>query len=700
MSSVDRATKRRRVVELTIALLEGPQAFFSFYALSWPFWGRLLSFLGFMAVAVLVAALILRWIEALERPSPSARFGEYIVIVAKGAVRWTVYGLPGIIAVTAVFFFVTSVWPYTTNRVWPALTHHQVCGAPMDLRVVAGPENAAALLTDAADRYVAEKSRNGCRTVTVTVTAASSLDQLESGLAGGWVGPDSSLDRLDCAKLPSRLALLGPQPDIWIPESGETVDWVRDRLGHGDSCSLAQNPLRVEIGSVHATGSIGSSPLVLGVFADADRPEVGGDAGQPSLAALLQAFTNYRLLDLKSVVRPSPDTSESALLSTPFLYRALRTADQTDEDVERLLDHEPMAGGDATSLLCRFRADDAAGKGPPSNAAVVLPESVLARYDHGDALRQDVSCPWRVPSAKWQLYPFYTSDLPMLDYPFVHLRWPGQDTGRRNEAVEDFYHWLAKGQSTREGLRTTAGRYPADSPYRKSLQSRRNDVPETVSRPTLHDSSCAGSLSRTLDCYDSARPKYPLSLMIDISGSMANTVAGGPRLARAQGVAERVMADVRSGSPISLYLFSSVTHPANGPTGDTGDGATFDNVLGAVRRATTNGRDLDLVTAVGQAVPSLKQGRQTLLLLTDGQIPNTNPDTARRARELAKQLKDRLPALRVLTVLTGPSGCGDPPVRDFVGAFGKDSCLAQGQLTTDDFASLVASDIAGGWERP
>lgn len=692
MSSVDRATKRHRVVQLTIALLQGPGAFFTFYATKWPFWEQLLFFLGIMAVAVVLAAVLLRWIESPS--SPGSGIADYIEIVVSGAARWTVRGLPGVAAATAVFFLVTSVVPYTTNRLWPSLTHHEACGEPMDLRVVTGPENAA-LLTEAAHRYAAEKSGNGCRTVTVTVATISSLDRLKNGLASGWVSPESALDRLDCSKLPSRLALLGPRPDIWIPDSGETVDWVRDGLDSGDSCSITQNPIRVEVGSVHAAGSVGTSPMVLGVFADADRPDLGGDAGRPSLAALLQTFQTYRIVN--SVVRPSPDTSESALLSTPALYQALRAADRaSDEDVERSLDQSPLSTGDATSLLCRFRADDAAGKTPPTNTAVVVPESVLARYDRGDDLRQDVSCPGRVPSAKWRLYPFYTGDLPLLDHPFVHLRWPGEDTGRRAQAVDDFSHWLEHGELTHEGLRTAAGRFPASTPYRKILQSQRNDVPETVSRPALHASACGGSLSRGLDCYDKARPKYPLSLMIDISGSMANTVAGGPRLARAQGLAERVMADARSGTPTRLFFFSSVTHPATGPIGDTGDGTAFDDVLGAVHRATTDGRDLDLVTAVGQALPWLKQGKQTLLLLTDGQ-PKTDPqDAARRARDLAEQIRDRVPALRVLTVLTGPSGCDDPPVRDFAGAFGPGSCLDRAQLTTDDFAGLIASEISGG----
>lgn len=696
MSSGGRRDERHRGLDLALVLFQCAGVILAVYSgqlLSLPWWGQLLILL---VVTTFVVALAVA-IEAGFRPSstlpenPLRNGGPFtrMKVVVRGAAKWSTYGVPGIVAALIIFALPTNVWP--------ALTSDGSCDEPIDLRVVTGPENVSPLL-EAARRYVVERSRQGCRTTAVTVTENSSIDGLRDGFAGGWTSRGSDLNGTDCERLPTRVTLLGPRPDIWIPASRSVAEGVREDVNTQDACPLDENPVRVKA-DLAIRGSVGSSPVVMGVFADANRPDLGGEPGKQSLASLLRAFRTNEVLDF--VARPSADTSEPALLSTPVLYRALRESGWAGEEratAEEILEQSRISASDPASLLCRFREDDAAEVSPPAGTAVIVPENILARYDYGDELGEEAACQARRPSEKWRLYPYYTSDLPVVELPFVHVRWPGEDTGRRNEAVEDFRNWLANDELTRAGLRTVSGELSADNPRLRGLRNDGHAVPEPMSpHPLRGDTGCVGSLDQILGCYNDTRPTNPVSLLLDISGSMANVVAGGPRLALAQELAQRIVTGVRPETPISLFPFSTVTQPkAAGPAASSNNAAARTDVLGAIQRATVNGGDLALTTAVDQTAQRLRLGRQTLVLLTDGQALNTNPGHADRARDLAEQLTADNRGLRVLIVPTDPTDCGDRPVASIADAFGEGSCVDNRQGTIDDFASAVVSEILWG----
>ncbi|HEU5156215.1 MAG TPA: vWA domain-containing protein [Streptosporangiaceae bacterium] len=622
--------------------------------------------------------------------------------VSWAAVRWAAFGAPGIAGALIVFLLATNVWS--------AVTRDSSCAEPVDLRVTTAPEDVVPL-TEAARRYVAEKSRRGCRAASITVTGNSSIGQLEKGFVNGWTSQGTALDDSDCAHLQARVTLLGPQPDIWIPSSRALAETVQAALEEPadpkerDECSREAHPVRAKAHlDIHE--SIGSSPMVVGVFADFNRRELGGVPGEQRLAALLSTFSDKQVLD--SVTRTSADTSESALLATPVLYQALREAKWVDDGKmapERLLDQGGTSAGDAASLLCQFRDDDAHGRTPPTEGtAVIVPESVLARYDHGDDLGEEAACQGRVPSPKWRLYPYYTADLPVIEHPFVHVRWPGEDTASRDRAVEEFRAWLADGELTNEGLRTAAGTFPDDAVRLRGLRKDGQDIPDAMPpHPLRGDPGCVESLEQVRTCYNEARPMDPLTLLLDVSGSMANPgPKGGQRLARAQEVAQSVAANVRPETTISFYPFSTAALPETERVISSDNDDARENVLGAIQREVPAGQDLPLATAVEQTAARLLRGTQTIVLLTDAQQVNDTPATRARDADQARALAERLEkyrGLRLLIVPTGPPDCRAPRIALIIDAFrdrGTAACVGSPQDALDDLASAVVSKVLWG----
>ncbi|MDL4819108.1 vWA domain-containing protein [Actinomadura opuntiae] len=644
--------------------------------LSLPWWGQALFIAG--AVGAFFGAV------AVMTTGGSGVWAKVKIVLAQvvGVVKWS---WPGIVGAAVVISGVVLVPPLVTAN--------GECGKPVDLRVVTDAENVAPLAA-AAQRYVTEKSEHGCRRVTVDVAGDAPTDEVKNGFARGWTSPGIDLNDGDCTSLPARATLLGSQPDVWIPADRTVAEGVRQYSEGGGTCSAKQNPLRAKA-DLDIGGSVGTSPVVVGVFGDADRQDLAGDQGRQSLTALLHVFSADQVLN--SVARPSPDTSDSALLATPVLHQALRSgwAGGDREPVEKILDQSRISAGDAASMLCAFRDDDAAGKNPPGDVAVIVPEDLLARYDHGDVL--GTGCRSGPPSQKWRLFPYYTADLPALDHPFVHVRWPGEDTARRDEAVAAFRKWLDGGELAREGLRTVSGKLAAGNGVVRSLRDG-HVVPDAMPPHHLRgDAGCVGSLQEVKDCYADARPAYPLSLLVDVSGSMANPVTkGGPRLGRAQDLALRIVGDVRPTAPTSLFLFSAVTRPETGPIASSGNEATRPDVQAAIQRAVTNGRDLALTTAIEQAAGRLHRGKQTLVVLTDGQAAATNRDGAAQARGLAGRLRADKPGLRLLIVPTGPGDCGAEPVASIAATFGPGSCIGRPQAAVEDLVSLVMADVFWG----
>ncbi|MBO2459070.1 substrate-binding domain-containing protein [Actinomadura violacea] len=648
-----------------------------------PWWGQALVILGIVVLGIAIVAVTTSAGAGPGIWTKIKAVAGRAVEVARWALGLLRLGIAGIAAAVVVLLAIMFVPP-----LWSVITSGGACGEPIDLRVVTDAENVGPLGA-AARRYMADRSGGGCRTVTVDVTADAPAEQAEAGFAHGWTSPGTGLSPDDCSSRPPRATLLGAQPDVWIPASSIIARGVRDYVEGLRTCSGKASPVLVRA-HLDVQGSVASSPLVLGVFPRSDQPSLV--SGKQGLKSLLDAFYQDDLV--RSLARPSPDASTSGLLATPLLYQVMPGSGGDPAKVEEALAQTEAPAGDAVSMLCELQKGAAA---PPDRMAVIVPESVLARYDHGDA----PGCPSGRPPQQWRLSAYYANDLPVLDFPFVHVRWPGQDDGRRDEAVADFRKWLQRDALTRDGLRTPSGRLTADDHAVGGLRNGDHSVPDLVPpRPLAGGANCAGPMEELFHCFQNARPPLPLSVMLDVSGSMANPSGpqSEPRLGFAQEMALRIMGGIRPSAPTSLFQFSRPPRSkpdyrmANGGlvAASGGESDRLD-VETAVQKATTTGWDLALTSAIAQAAPHLPLGKQTLVLVTDGQAASTNSGAGGQAAALARQIKKDYPELTLLIALTPQSDCRAEPVASIAAAFGPDTCKSAD--TVDEITSLVAAQI-------
>jgi hypothetical protein len=643
-----------------------------------PLLGTLLIVMAVLVVAAVVVAFVLHPVDI----SPE-RFKDLIksaIRLQLGALRWLLYGLPGV-AVTLLAF--GAVWVSSGTS----------CAAPVDLRVLTAPENVTAL-TGAAARYVAAGSRGGCRTAIVTVTAGSSIEDIKQGFAHGWATPGS--DGTDPGAVSKPVSYLGPRPDIWIPDTTLAAVDARDQVAGPDTSASGRSggdgPAGDDVSArLDMDATIGTSPMVIAVFKGSYSFDSREGATWPSLASLLGELRQR----VDTLARPSPQSSEAALMATPTLYEALKKSPLPkmkgggDTKAEELMNSGGLVAGDAAALLCRFRGQDAQRAAPPVRAAVVVPEIALAQYDSGAPMGS--TCPGGArPSPQWRLYPYYAQDLPVLDHPFVHVRWPGEDSKARDHAVDDFQAWLRSHALGDDGLRTPSGELPNDAPMLSGLVA--GYGPDALPRrvvshqPDYVDGNPV-SLPGALHSYAGGRPQTPFDLLLDVSGSMAEPLTGGEsRLIRAQEIAGSVVASAREGDSMAFGAFSE-----NSAARLTA-GRREDNEQ-EIQQARVNGGDLALVQAIDQAAATMQfTNPGELVVLTDGESTAKNP----RADTEAAALHRKYPALHVHFVLTGPKTCEDEPIKTISHALGGRACVDGSARSPDDTAGLVMTDVLWG----
>jgi hypothetical protein len=682
---------RREYPWIGLAVAAG-EIFFAVYGqsvLSLAIWLQLVIMLGTLAF---IAAVIAIFTHPPNRNTINL-FLDALVNVQRWAFLWIVRALLGI--AVAVLAFVVPPWLRSLG---------DPCEVATELRVVTGPENVTALQA-AADRYVADKSGGGCRNVTVTVTPNSSITGLRQGFISGWLKPGANAGSPASPKsAPRQVAFISPRPDIWIPDTKFAADHVRDYV---EDQSEPLSPLASSSKArLRFDGTVGTSPMAVGVFTKDYR-------SVPSQVTLSNLVSRLRTEQgLQALVRPSPDTSEAALVSTPVLYQALSEGNDpwtgSDPEAEELFntrgrlpgDQTALQTSDATALLCRFRAAEARGEPPPPGIAVVAPEKVIAAYNHGDGL--GTACQGGQAPNQWRLSLYYPTDLPVLDHPFVQVHWPGEYTSHRQSAIDDFRDWLGDDALTRFGFRTGSGEVaPPDeaNPLLQGLQEGGGVIPGTVEpRPVAGRPDCAVSLQQALDCYVAARPVTSLSLLIDVSGSMIQLAGpeGERSLLRAQEVAGRMVSGARTRDQIRVRTFSTERPPESGSHTTISGDEERDELQAQIQQAGLAGSDLRLTEAIRMATRELRSGTQSLVVLTDGQVPRSNEGVAEEAPELARRLQAENPLLRIFIVLIGPKRCDEPPVKPLADALGKGSCVDGSETSTEDVADSVISTILWG----
>ncbi|GAA2152164.1 hypothetical protein [Actinomadura napierensis] len=583
------------------------------------------------------------------------------------------------------------------------------CGQPLELRVLAPPE-ALTPLRAAANEFADEGESRGCRRYGITVVPDSGPVPLYDAFRRLW-------RRSGQADEPHAddEQLFGPQPDIWIPSSTAEFDYVPKTPGQvggtkgtalgagGGGGGAAERPAEGDPYFV-PRGSLGTSPLVLALFTRAHESVADPTAApiSPSTAALLRRFADAGV-DLHAIARPVPETSAAALAVTPALYGSTQGDDNSGD--ERFAEPANLVAPDGVSLLCRFRQEAAAGNaGPPDDIAVAVPEQVLYDYDMGRPLGDrcggvDADDP---SYAKWVLHPYYATDLPTLNYPFVQVRWRGQDTEARNTAVTEFHDWLVRHPLTMQGFRDGSGYVPSAREgdtrhyYLSRLQSAAGGdlIPNEVSLDPPK------GVRETLTAIGAARPRVSVSLMLDVSGSMGGAArsGGGSRLAQGTSFLQSLVSQLQTNDRAGLQVSSATASPTGAGTfGNVPrDAASPDQknlITGRLQAVASGGGDQALSDAIAAA--DTGSGKEDLVLVTDGQVPRTNPHLASRASWLAGDFRRRHPDLRLTVVLTGPVGCDASPVSEIVAALGAKGkgCVPLTDAPVDEQAAQLLSEL-------
>jgi len=398
------------------------------------------------------------------------------------------------------------------------------CAPPVQLRLLTDPD-AQPTVSRAVDAFLASGANhdgNGCRRAGISLDAPKSDDAVTGFLhAAQWQSPHAT-----GSFQPQRD--IGAQPDVWIP--GSSVSYRRAQ-SEASGSGAATLDLR---------GSVAYSPLVLAVLRTVAVP--AADVTGVPLTDLVSHLetTNKRAV----VLRADPEYTDSAQLATVGLYAANSGetpagAGRVDvlEQQAALLSPAPRSSYELMCSLASGRNRLADGTSVEDQAAVLVPEQVMAQFNAPSGAHDETGCD---TGTLGQRTPEYPADVGMLDLPFVHVTWRDgdRDAGPRNTAVEALYQWLTakdgqrvftdagyRGLSTHEG---DASPPPAGSwltgPGRAIGQL----------QPFGYDVS-AGSVDKALAEFRTARGYGQVLYLLDSSTSMGdvgNKVWSGPGRAK------------------------------------------------------------------------------------------------------------------------------------------------------------------------
>lgn len=324
-----------------------------------------------------------------------------------------------------------------------------ICGQATELRVLTSADKEDAI-REAANDYMSEHEDDGCREVNVHVTSTATSGPVIAALDSDWRH--------------SALREIGPQPDVWLPESSIDVRQV--------------TPSALAIRSL---GSIGSARVVLATTG-------------PAAAGSVQ-FRDVGRLDRLKPVRTNPASSTAGLLVTHRLYEGRGGHER--RAVERAI---LTSGDDPRSLLCQLRQTPGRSE---QQSTFFVPENVLSDFRNDRALG---GCPARQQHAA-RVRTVNLTPATVLDHPCLRLvtgglggdekspRRPRGDDVKRRQAATGFCRFLKGGEG--RGTLSAHG----------LLAPRRGDVPDVKANELLAQ-------------WESARLPARVLLALDVSGSM------------------------------------------------------------------------------------------------------------------------------------------------------------------------------------
>nr|WP_269153241.1 VWA domain-containing protein [Streptomyces halstedii] len=574
------------------------------------------------------------------------------------------------------------------------------CAPPLELRVLTDPD-LLPTVQKAADVYMARGQRH-CRDVNLTVYAAQATDAVAAFRSSSlWQRPPAECpDSGDCPR-PQRD--VGAQPDIWIPAAlsawrralddgpgGGTAPASVSAPGGASGATGAPEPAGESAVRLEPLGAVAYTPMVLAVPESMPvAPAV--QTGHP-LGAIVSALKAAREEPV-AILRPDPEGTDGALLSTEALYAtdaaAMAGLEQTMAQALRPM---PSTAGE---LMCALA--DGTRNGLEDRAAVLVPEQTMARFNlpAGDPGRP--SCATVTLERRVAQYP---SDVPVLDLPFVQVTWRGaeRDADDRARAVRDFHRWLsedpdAQRQFTDDGFRGAGpdGR-PApprkDSPLRAGANERavREQIParsgETVT---------AASLTDTLRRYREALGPGRVLYLLDNSTSMTDG-----RVWEGQGRAKDVVArSMSSLGPKDTYGVRLLAVKKGERATDAvpfGTYAAPDGARRAVAGAPLADLDARVADGIRDGLATLREGPsddrpRLLVLVTDDE---DSAGIGKKARDALVADAAAAPLVRIVTVSLRNGGCAPGGLDDRLGEATGGRCLD----LSDDITTELAAEVA------
>ncbi|MFF5895763.1 substrate-binding domain-containing protein [Streptomyces argenteolus] len=568
-----------------------------------------------------------------------------------------------------------------------------VCASPLELRVLTDPD-LRPTVQKAADAYP-KRDGDGCRTVGINVYDAEAADAVAAFRSSSlWQEPAACPVSGDC---PQPQRDVGAQPDIWIPAAGSawqraTAEGESDggtgAAGAGTADTVADTARSVV--ELDRLGSVAYTPMVLGVpdtmilaqSLQTDDPLgaiiSGLEAAQPGAVTIL---------------RPDPEATEGALLATDALYAAPGAQPASTLERNMAAAIRPMPST-ARELMCALA--DGTHNTLEDRAAVLVPEQTLAQFNLAAGRPGRPACATEALAHRVAHYP---SDVPMLDLPFVRVTWQGadRDAAARQDAVQDFYDWLATDPDaqkcfTDDGFRGVDKGGPARPGDDSVLGSEDNTsaVREAVpATGTVTD--VTASLGDTLKDYREALGPGRVMYLLDNSTSVA-----AERLwdgsGRAKDLVARSMSSLGAGDAYGVRLMAVAEGKAATdavPFGPHTRATAQNDVAGA--RAVAH--DARVAESLKGALATLRAGRdeeeqpRLLVLVTDGE--DFEDVGQAQQKQLVAEAGEE-PLVRIVTVSLQNGACAD-------GRFGERLATASGGRCldpADDIAAELAAEVA------
>ncbi|HZD70372.1 MAG TPA: substrate-binding domain-containing protein, partial [Actinomycetes bacterium] len=396
------------------------------------------------------------------------------------------------------------------------------CGVPTELPVVTSPTNEA-LWRQLGDMFTDNLKGPGgrCRAGNVTVFSVPSSSDVTDAIAAGW--SSDSVSRY------------GPEPSVWIPDSGAEVNRVNERLAGQE---------------LHPLGSVATSPLVLAMPpSDAARAGLGRSSTWTAIRDVGQPADNPRV----RIARSDPTSTATALLGTVGLYSTVRDTDDR-RAIEQML--APVVGDDESGGLCtigqRDRNSVLGGGEPPG--AVITSERLMVARNRG---KLGGSCGGQTFGPDDGLEAIYPSDrTPFLDYPYMLLKAAFEDDERKELALE-FFRFLRSDPEARKML-CEAGFRNVNHQVCGTVNQQDGVFPPASFTPLPPPSGKA--VESYLDQWDAARRAAFTLLVLDVSGAMRDRLPNQPGADRMTAAREAARGAVRlmgSRDHIGLWQFAT-----------------------------------------------------------------------------------------------------------------------------------------------